>query len=148
VTDESVLRDEIKRKLRKLKQFELKTRFGGEKPDGKTLVFDIFFDLRGNVGTAEYTLEALAAMSREAYREAISEYFARIYFELYRDKGFDASGNYDVDLLLKLGLRFDADEIVIKKRFRELAKQYHPDTGGDAEKFIALMEDYRKLTGK
>jgi len=33
----------------------------------------------------------------------------------------------------------------VKKRFRELAKIYHPDVGGDAVKFIELMTLYRRL---
>jgi len=36
----------------------------------------------------------------------------------------------------------------VKRRFRELARQTHPDAGGDAARFIELMEDYRKLTGR
>jgi curved DNA-binding protein CbpA len=47
-----------------------------------------------------------------------------------------------------LGLRSDADENDIKKKFRELAKKYHPDAGGDAAMFIELMDDYKKLIGK
>jgi DnaJ-class molecular chaperone len=34
----------------------------------------------------------------------------------------------------------------IKKRFRELAKQYHPDLGGESERFIDLMDVYEELT--
>jgi len=148
LTDESVLYDELKRKLRKLKQFEIKLRFAGTLPDGKKLIFDAFFDLRGRGTGANYSLDALAAMDREAYRDVVSAYFASLYYELYRENGLNLSGSYDVDLLSRMGLRFDADENAVKKRFRELAKKYHPDTGGDAEKFIALMEDYKKLTGK
>jgi len=33
----------------------------------------------------------------------------------------------------------------IKKKFRELAKKYYPDTIGDSSKFIELMENYKKL---
>lgn len=45
----------------------------------------------------------------------------------------------------QMGLPFDADVTAIKKKFRELAKKYHPDTGGDSTKFIELMENYKKL---
>lgn len=43
---------------------------------------------------------------------------------------------------------YDADINAVKKKFRELAKEYHPDVGGDSEKFIDLMENYRKLIDK
>ncbi|HEY8420442.1 MAG TPA: J domain-containing protein [Thermoclostridium sp.] len=48
-------------------------------------------------------------------------------------------------MLKQFGLPYDADMDAIKKRFRELAKKYHPDTGGDSTKFIELMEAYKKL---
>lgn len=53
---------------------------------------------------------------------------------------------YNPDILARLGLPIDADSKAIKKKFRELAKKYHPDTGGDSSKFIEFMEDYKKLT--
>jgi curved DNA-binding protein CbpA len=56
--------------------------------------------------------------------------------------------NYDTGILLKWGMPYDADAAAMKKRFRDLAKLYHPDTGGDEGQFIALMEDYKKLTGR
>jgi curved DNA-binding protein CbpA len=34
----------------------------------------------------------------------------------------------------------------IKRRFRELALKYHPDRGGDSEKFIEILDVYKKLT--
>jgi curved DNA-binding protein CbpA len=47
-----------------------------------------------------------------------------------------------------LGVPEDADEETIKKAFRELAKKYHPDRGGDAEKFKKIVEAYRVLSDK
>ena len=44
-----------------------------------------------------------------------------------------------------MGLAPDASATDIKRRFRELAKKYHPDSGGDQSKFIELMENYHKL---
>jgi curved DNA-binding protein CbpA len=45
-----------------------------------------------------------------------------------------------------LGVPENADEETIKKAFRELAKKYHPDRGGDAEKFKKIVEAYRVLS--
>lgn len=47
-----------------------------------------------------------------------------------------------------LGVPEGADEETIKKAFRELAKKYHPDRGGDAEKFKKIVEAYRVLSDK
>ena len=52
---------------------------------------------------------------------------------------------YDPQLLALLGLPPYAGIAEIKQRFRALAKQYHPDYGGDAERFIELVGVYERL---
>jgi len=47
-----------------------------------------------------------------------------------------------------LGVPEDASEEQIKKRFRELAKIYHPDRGGDPEKFKQILKAYTTLSNK
>lgn len=142
--------DEIKRKLRQLKKTELKIRFGTEAspyPEKVQLVWDSFFDLKNN-GSGSYSLNKLSQMDKEDLAAVIEEYYYRVYYQLYRDNGlgYTARRLYDPDLLLKLGLKPDADYEAIKKRFRQLALKYHPDTGGDAEEFMSMMESYKKLT--
>lgn len=44
-----------------------------------------------------------------------------------------------------LGLPMTATLEEVKKKYRELAKQYHPDTGGDKEKFIKLNTAYEHI---
>jgi hypothetical protein len=49
-----------------------------------------------------------------------------------------------------LGLEPPVDQDAVKKRFRQLAKEHHPDKGGDPKRFIALESAYRdalQLTG-
>lgn len=53
---------------------------------------------------------------------------------------------HDPQLLALMGLPPHAGLAEIKQRFRALAKRYHPDAGGDAEQFMALMKVYEQLT--
>ncbi len=48
--------------------------------------------------------------------------------------------------ILGLCQRFSAEEL--QKRYKELAKKYHPDSGstGDVQKFMALKESYEFLS--
>ena len=43
------------------------------------------------------------------------------------------------------GLPADATPDEVKRRWRELAQQNHPDHGGDPVKFQALHKEYRRL---
>ena len=137
---------DLKRRLRKLKHFEIRLRKQNNMQSDTALVWDKFFDLNKiPKNKALYTLEKLAEMSREEYKATVDAFFARIYYELYIYKGFINDNIYDPELLAQLGLPPLADEAAVKKRFRELAKKYHPDSGGDPEKFIELMKVYREL---
>ena len=138
----------LKSKLRQLKHFEERLLFGGVVPPGQRLIWHSFFSTRDTPGgSAKYTLAQLAAMSRAEYKTVVDAFFAHVYYALYRKNGMEfPQGLYDPEILGKLGLPADAGAHELKKRFRELAKRYHPDTGGDAAKFIELMDWYRQLT--
>ena len=47
-----------------------------------------------------------------------------------------------------LGINKAASEEEIKKAFRKLAHQYHPDKGGDEKKFKEINEAYQVLSNK
>lgn len=141
---------ELKRKLRQLKKLEARLRFGADKPPASAdLVWDTFFDLReGRCGKARYPIGLLLAMDREQYRAVLDEFFFSVYYCIYRDSGLVHEGLFDPELLGRFGLPIDADGETIKRKFRQLALKLHPDMGGDAEQFIELMENYRKLVEK
>ena len=44
-----------------------------------------------------------------------------------------------------LGLEHTADASTIRSTYRKLAHQYHPDKGGDSEKFMAIRQAYEIL---
>ena len=139
----------LKRRLRKLKRLEATIRFQGVATAGTSLVWDRFFDLHdAPAGKAKYTLPVLAAMGRAEYRSVIDAYFAHVYFEFYKENGITAAAAYDPAILALLDLPFNADENDVKRKFRELAKKYHPDTGGNEAKFIELMKLFEKLAGR
>jgi len=138
--------DDIKHRIRKLKKLERKIRFGGDTENPAPLVWDIFFDLRGSAaGKAKYSIHKLTSMGAAEYRGVIDDYFAHVYYVYYRENGFAFAEVKTPALPEHLDLPHGADPVEVKKRFRELAKIYHPDTGGDAEKFIELKQAYDKL---
>lgn len=71
---------EIKRKVRKLKQLEIKIRFSGINQSGRKLIWDKFFDLHeAGAAKAKNSLYMLASMNHEEYKKVIDEYFAFVY---------------------------------------------------------------------
>lgn len=148
--------DDIKKKIRKLKKIEIKIRFGVSafsddcfitaKTKHNKLVWDEFFDLKGDYNSKKkYSLFTLAYMDKNQFKDVITEYFFSVYYRYYKENGILSENLYDPGLLALFGLPYDAARDEIKKKFRELAKKYHPDTGGDSLKFIELMDSYKKL---
>ncbi|XP_039247558.1 translocation protein SEC63 homolog [Styela clava] len=45
-----------------------------------------------------------------------------------------------------LGIREGADNVVIKKAYRKLSKEFHPDKGGDPAVFMRIRKAYEALT--
>ena len=58
-----------------------------------------------------------------------------------------AAADPRADALLLLGLESGATKPMIKRAYRRLAKDHHPDLGGDAQAFHRLEAAYRLLMG-
>ncbi|HBP37990.1 MAG TPA: J domain-containing protein [Clostridiales bacterium] len=139
--------DAIKRKVRGWKKLENKIRFNGTGSAVHSgLVWDEFFDLHDSCQkSVRYTLNRLAVLNDEELGAIASEFFWNVYYRFYKENGIVNVHLHDPEILRQMGLPGDSDQAAIKKRFRELAKRYHPDTGGDSAKFIELIERYRRL---
>ena len=138
----------MKKKLRQLKRFEIDTRFRGVSSTGKEdLVWNRLFSTRSEYDTSvKYPMNYLVLISKSELKEIFSEFFCMVYFQYYKENGITHVNLYAPDLLNVLGLPPESTFNDIKKRFRELAKKYHPDCGGDSERFIEMLEAYHKLT--
>lgn len=143
---------ELKQKIRKLKRLELKIRYGfseefigmsssAEKIDKLPLVWKDFFDLSSiNSSKARYSLDELIRIDKDSLKQVFGEYWFYVYYKIYHDNGRISSQEPEPELLDFLGLPYDADQAALRKRFRELCRLYHPDEGGDRNKFIELMK--------
>jgi len=142
--------EELKKKLREIKRLEINIRFNNySKERNIKLVWDKFFSTRDvNDYSVKYNLANLLVMDHKSLKEVVNEYFYEVYYQFYKENGLVGEAIFDPRLLSMLGLSAGSSMEDIKKRFRELAKKYHPDCGGDSERFIELLEVYEKLIGK
>ena len=142
--------EELKKKLREIKRLEINIRFNNySKERNIKLVWDKFFSTRDvNDYSVKYNLANLLDMDHKSLKEVVNEYFYEVYYQFYKENGLVGEAIFDPRLLSMLGLSAGSSMEDIKKRFRELAKKYHPDCGGDSERFIELLEVYEKLIGK
>lgn len=145
-----MVKEELKRKLRQLKKLEAQIRFNNSQstPYEKFIWNEFFSTKDEDDGSVRYNMRNLSGMKHERLKEIFSEYFYQVYFLYYKENGIIAEGVYDPGLLSMLGLPSDASTEMIKSRFRELAKRYHPDLGGESSKFIELVNTYKKLIGE
>lgn len=138
--------NELKHKLRQLKKIELSIRFVNKPLSGREkFVWNKFFSTKDNDTSVKYPIEKLLKLEHLELKEIIDEYYYEVYFQNFKENGMSINSLYDPNLLAVLGLHSGADIDEIKKRYRELVLKYHPDKGGDNEKFIELIDTYKKL---
>lgn len=109
------------------------------------LVWDEFFCLQDNCKDVRYNMKELITLDRDGLKSVIGQFYYAVFYRIFQETGMLDSSLYNPDILMKMGLPMDADAGSIKKRFRELAKEYHPDAGGSGEKFVELLDHMSSL---
>ncbi|WIV12691.1 J domain-containing protein [Proteiniborus sp. MB09-C3] len=142
--------EQLKRKLRELKKAEKRIRFNYESSSTtKKYVWADYFSTKAfNELTVKYPLWKLIKLSKQELEEVFEEYFYSVYFQQCKENGLNFDDVYDVDILSVFGLSPGVTIDDIKKKFRELAKKYHPDHGGDSDKMVEIINAYHKLINK
>lgn len=147
--------NDIKRKLRKLKKLEIKIKtsevglytqkYSLNEHEHNQLIWNRYFDLKESSSKkVKYTIDMLSRMSNEELRAVINDYLFYVY-SYYKSENNLNVHFIDEEILTQLELPLYADTTDIKRKFRELAKEYHPDNGGDSKKFIELLEKYKNF---
>jgi len=141
---------ELKQKLRDLKKIEKNVRKKAFISDEeKHLVWNQFFSTKNeNDISVKYCMNILLHMDDDRRGEAFQEYFYGLYYNVYKESGIDIENTLDPKLLSIMGLSINSDITHVKKKFRELAKRYHPDHGGDEKLMIELLDTYNELMKK
>lgn len=137
----------LKRQLRRMKKQELAIRFGSAPAVGRqTLVWDSFFSLTEAAGSsARFPMDTLLGMTKAQFAEVADEFFFDVYYVYCQERGLLRTAVYNPLDLAELGLPAHASYAEIRRRFRELAKRHHPDTGGDSSRFVRLLQTYERL---
>lgn len=141
---------ELRHKLRQLKKLEAHIRFQNiQFYQCQKYIWNEYFSTKDdNDSLVKYNMKSLRKMNHEKLKEVFEEYFYQVYFQYYKENGMISKGMYDISLLSSLGLPANSSIDTIRSKFRELAKKYHPDLGGDSIQFIQLVENYKKLIGE
>ena len=114
-----------------------------------------------NISTLDIYLESLPDTQRSATQQAISQQALRNYYLDWQN--FSETTLEEVQAILDgvwqdyistdqqamayqtLGLEPTKDSRLIRITYRKLANQYHPDKGGDPDRFMAIREAYEVL---
>ncbi|WP_066714494.1 J domain-containing protein [Clostridium sp. Marseille-P299] len=139
--------DDLKRKLRELRKLESRIRFKNipSNPCNK-YIWDEYFSTKDEDNRfVKYNMNLLLEMDHDQLKEVFTEYSFHVYYQFNKENGINSVSMHDTTLLKTLELPPYASTDDIKVKFRELAKKYHPDTGGDNDKFIELVNVYKKL---
>jgi hypothetical protein len=113
--------------------------FFKRKDDDVALACDIYTTVEDNLWALCRTLDALRQIERDGSPSLINRAF----------KGFAALPDPNTKKWWEvLNLPETADDVTIRRTYLQLAKQYHPDAGGDAVMFDQVQKAYDLAMGK
>ena len=130
-------RDLLVRKLRSLRRLERRLRGRGPVPGGT--LFDRFLAFEPG-RRVRYPFSVLLALDEATRKRAFREFAAALWAE---SGALDLAWGSDAELLETLGLPADADRETVRRAFRELALELHPDLGGDHDLMVTLLSRFR-----
>ena len=147
---------ELKKRLRRLKHVECRMRYRYLSRHPQTpLIWDNYFSAKSSPGKGraiKYPFNTLRDFDHDACRRVFQEFMTAVFLQHAQEEGYSITAFtvtiHDPEFLIFLGLPPYATPDEIKKRFRELAHQYHPDKGGDPELMIKLLDIYEKIFPK
>ena len=131
-------RDELVRKLRQLRRLE--RRLSGEVASGPTEVWDRFFSTEEGV-RVKYPLVILLAFDRASRERAFRDYLLALWAGTSGEELPVRSSDRELIEMLGLGAGSSPDEV--RRAFRGMALEMHPDIGGDEALMRELIERYR-----
>lgn len=108
--------------------------------EDRALPCDRWLTVKDNLRALQHTVAALRGLDRWGSPGLVNAAFA----------GFAAlpAGNTAGDAWWTvLGLHPSASQVDIDAAYKQLARETHPDAGGDTEAFIAVQEAYRQARG-
>jgi len=131
--DEATLRH----KLRDLRRGERRVR-----GDEATPTFDRFFGFSEGE-RVRYPFGVLIVLDGESRKRVFREYLGEVFRESVAGSRREPSV-----LLATLGLPPDATDDMVSHAFRVMAREFHPDLGGDNELMRELLDLYHEWRGE
>jgi hypothetical protein len=110
-------------------------------PGGTTEIWDEFFSVDEDA-RVRYPLRVLLVFDRPSRERAVREYLIALWaLSTHSTEGISAE---DLELLRMLGLPPGSSREEVRSAFRSLARELHPDLGGDEELVRRLIDRYHR----